>query len=161
MNISPYEFSQFTRNAFTKYYSNANGWSDFSNDFIKGVFEVVPEFIAYQGRAVAEIDESPIYTSSSADATTEKEKAEALKKEWHTFVERFNSLEKTFEQKYQAVMDNFDAFMQNGENRKTFLAEYSAYNYLESMYQPLASFEEYLDNFRNDCISFKPQGQPS
>ena len=160
MDISPIEFSKFMKVAFNEYYSSTEDWKILSNDFTQRVFDLVSEFNAYQGRVITQIDNSEIYSNSEV-AQREFEMSKVLKKEWQVFVQKFSELESMFENKYGAVLNCFDDFMQVDSNRKTFLSEYSAYSYLESMYRPLASFEEYLDEYRDLCLKTKSQGQPN
>ncbi len=161
MDISPYAFSKFLSVSFSKYYTSSETWKNISNDFTQSVYKIVPEYNEFKARANKIINQSEIHIKRSAVAEKELEKAKSLKREWHEFVSRFCELERTFENKYKDQLDEFDTFMESDENKNEFLAEYSAYSYLESMYESLARFEDDLDDYRSLCIKYRPQTQPS
>ncbi len=160
MSISPYVYSKFLSLAFSKYYMSSESWKNISNDFIAGAFAIVPEYKSFESAANKKINESEIYYKGSSVAERECGVACELKKEWQSYVNKFCELERMFENKYKAKIPVFDEYMQDLKNRDEFLAEYSAYMFLESMYDSLAGYESYLDRFRDTCIRYKSQTQP-
>lgn len=158
--ISPYAFSKFLSVAFSQYYSSSDSWKLISNDFIKNAFAIVPEYKQFEKETNKKINESEIYFKGSAVAEREYASAQEFKKEWQSYVSRFCELEKMFEDKYKDKVSSFDEYMQDTKKREEFLAEYSAYVFLESIYASLVVYESYLDRFRDTCVKQKPQTQP-
>ena len=160
MDISPYAFSKFLSVAFSQYYMSNESWKNISNDFTTRAFAIVPEYKQFQADSNKKINDSEIYFKGAAVAEREYEVAQNLKKEWQSYVSRFCELEGIFEGKYKDKISAFDEYMQNPNNRDEFLAEYSAYVFLESVYDSLAGYESYLDKFRDTCVKYKAQSQP-
>lgn len=158
--ISPYAFSKFLSVAFSQYYTSSESWKNISNDFTTQAFAIVPEYKSFQSSANKKINDSDIYFKGAEVAEREYGVAQELKREWQSYVSRFCELETMFERKYKDKISTFDEYMQNPDNRDEFLAEYSAYVFLESVYDSLAGYESYLDKFRNTCAKYKAQSQP-
>ena len=157
--MTPYQFSKFYAVAFNQNYSSSDSWKMISNDFTSAVFKLVPEYEEFKTRANKAINGTELPFKGVSVLDKEMAQAEALKKEWLEFVDKFSKLEQVFESKYMAKVATFQEEVKNNTVRDEFLAEYSAYSYLATMYDSLSRFEATLDAYTNLCLKFKEQSQ--
>lgn len=161
MNITSYAFSKYLSMMFGKSYSHVDGWKEFANDFTQESQALVRDFRGFRERANKQMyNQSQIAYKGSEVAEQEYEIAKSLKKEWSGYVSKFCNLEQNFENKYKEQINVSDSFMKNEEAKKVFLAEYAAYEHMQSVFEMVDLLGIALDKYENECLKHKPQGQP-
>ena len=156
-----YQVSKFLSILFSKYRSSSKGWESLSNEFIATAYSLVDEYRVFMEKANKTINQNELFLRRSEIAEKELKAVNVLRKEYEGSASRFNTLEEFFENKYESKFNSFDSYVADKDNKNEFLAEYLAYANVEFSYDNLRRFGETLEEYRELCLKYKPQTQPS
>ena len=154
--------SQFSYLLFVKFYEKCfsiDGWTEISNDFVADAAKLVGEFSDYKSKIDDKLNK--IHKKNQSEIEKEIEEIKILNDMWIQFVKKYCRLEANFEDKYKDKSEYFESYLENVENCKMFLADYSAFQYMQTIFEPLMKLEITLEDYYKTCQSYNSKFKPA
>lgn len=157
MELSPYEFSKLLFYQFYKNHLKIYDWREFRNDFTNDSQKLVDDFYQFKAKSNEKLNE--LSGQKKEKIIEEYENLKRLKSEWKKFVDEFARIEDIFLNKYQMDAFLLEDFLSDKEKLREFLAEYSAYENMLTVYDSLLTVEIDLIKILNLGQAFEKQQQ--
>lgn len=163
MNMDAYAFSKYLLVMFSRHQKHIEGWREFSNEYTSDVHGFSATYEEFKNKAnnilISNDNNYKGREIEKSIAEKELDVMKNLKLEWKRYFAQYNKLGNNFIQKYADKIQNPD-FEKDEAKLIEFLAEYNAFEKLQTHNYSIENFEILIDRQIQMFQKTLSQGQP-